>query len=780
MPIKSRLILGFGLAAFLPLLLLAVFTIFRVVEFIEINTAESLQRRAELIAPEFDSFIDKTSNDIKVLTQSDVFESGDALNISRYLNEVTAEIPGKTEIYYFDIAGNEMARSGSITRDKINITDLGVAPSLFEEALGSKQGSVFFADILSTKMEEKYLLVLSPVTDDDNLVIIGVLSMKVPLLHLSKLMNRVRANIGTDRVAYLIDKNGDMLMPPPSRSIPAKMDGFSVNKVDRNVEQEIVEQSRQLGTFGRFIRTGSGGQKELVVFHEISSGQTNVDGSWLMVIRAPWNSIIAPSLGLTKEIAILALVAIVIAIFAGIWMSRAFTIPLAKITASASTLMQDNVEIALTTIEPINSGPKELVFLSHALSRSIGHVASRTHDLEIARQAAEDARDEAERANMARAAFLAIMSHEIRTPLNGMLGMIQLLELNPDLSDQQAEYLGLARAAGESLLQILTDVLDLSKIESEAFNLEETEFSIDEIIAPVLSIHKLTTSDAIRIQHNCLIGEYSRFLGDPIRLRQIMWNLIGNAVKFTPEGSVNIESKIIAKGETSRVILSVTISDTGVGIKEADKQKILEPFNQADTSLTRSFEGVGLGLTIVQKLLSVMNGELSIVSIVDKGTVVSVDIPMTMIEQDENLIGENSDNFEKLNKEGQFQSSVLVVDDNKLNAMVASEMLKKSGFQTFVASGGREALEILNHHMVEFVVLDQHMPVMDGTLTSAAIRKHANESVSTVKIIGLTADAREVNKEVMRKAGMNIILTKPVRLEALLLAISNLATTKTG
>ncbi len=774
MTFRLRLILGFGLASFLPLILLSAVTIYSAANFTTDNARRSLQQKIELIAPEFGNLISDLSYKLRVLSQADVFEGNDPFAKSKYLNEVIAEIKSPLELHYFGPEGEEIARSGAISGKIFEMLDLGIEPSLFEEILNSKQGDVFLTDTLTSVSGQKYFVAASPVTDDSNLVIIGVIAAKVPLSFFDGLMSRVRSSVGAGQIAYVLKRNGEVLIPPSLNGHFGVFDGFSDDKSGWEVEQGLIREFEKIGVAGNFERTGSTGLRELVVFHKLTPNPNRKDHSWHLVVRSSLDAIVGPAYDLAKEIAIIGLVAIFSATFAGIVVARSFTSTVDKIAEGANQLVAGDIDFTSVAVEPVETGPRELVTLSQALSRAVGVISSRTHDLEMARQAAESAREEAERSSSARAAFLAIMSHEIRTPLNGMLGMIQLLEMNEDLTEQQAEYLGLARGAGESLLQILTDVLDLSKIESEAFELEDADFSIDEVVSPVLSIYEQTASDSVKLHHNCLIAPGLRLLGDPVRIRQIMWNLIGNAVKFTPEGSVNVESRVRTEEETSRKILAVTISDTGVGIREEDRQKILEPFNQADTSLTRPFEGVGLGLTIVQKLISAMDGDLKIASIVGKGTVVSVDIPIKVLDQNIRSEPTGKTSFAAQVEKGQAGATALVVDDNKLNAIVAAEMLNKAGMRTFVASGGREALEILGQQAIDFVILDQHMPIMDGTSTAAAIRNHADQNVSQVKIVGLTADARVSNKEAMKQAGMNIVLTKPVRHEALLLALQNL------
>tara|TARA_R110002012_G_scaffold125088_3_gene276481 strand:+ start:744 stop:3116 length:2373 start_codon:yes stop_codon:yes gene_type:complete len=774
MTTTKRFIIGYVVAAIVPLLLVAFFTVYTVTEYIKNQTSETLLKTTTLISPEFDNIILSIFSEIKVLTQSDVFEEGNKFTISQYLNEVLKEMKIKKDIYYFDTSGNEVAKSGLSHYKNINISNLNIDFDFFQKLLNSKQGDVFITDAIKSGIAHDYFVIISPVTDDANTIIIGALALKVPFTIFSNTIKRLQDNIGKERTAYITDMDGNILIPNNENHNNIKQIRENKNINDLNIH--ILTDIKKLGTSGQLIRSEPGGRKELIIFQRLLDEDSPLAQNWTLLIRVPWKSITEPGYELSKYLTLLSLMILIAAIFAGILFARSYTVPLARITAFAQRLVDTKGELDLSTaaMEPIETGPRELVILSQGLSTAIGHIASRTHDMEMALIAADQARADAERASNARASFLAVMSHEVRTPLNGMLGMIQLIELGEDITPQQRERLGLARSAGEGLLQILTDVLDITKIESETFELEETDFKIDEIVSPILSIYEQTASPTVHIHHNCLIDSKTAFLGDPIRIRQIIWNLVGNAVKFTPEGSINIETRIRSSESSRSKKLSITISDTGVGIKEEDQKRILEPFNQADGSLTRRFEGVGLGLSIVQKLLSAMGGDLSIVSMVGKGTVVSVDIPIkTSGKGEQRPAGREP----QINSPGRIDApvrSALIVDDNKLNAVVASELLKKAGYETFVAGSGREALDVLNNRQIDFVILDQHMPIMDGTATAAAIRNHPDPAISTVTIVGLTADTRKSNKEAMENAGMNIVLTKPVRHEALYMALANL------
>jgi len=770
--IYTRLTLGFIFTALLPLLAIAIFVLWSVTNYSENRVSQGLEQIVSLVAPEFGNVTQHAITELKVLTQSDVFELDDDFNISKYLNEATAESLLTKKLFYFSPLGQARARSGSISRTKLTYKDLGISDELFEQALAGKQGDGLFTKMVIDENHINKFYTLSPVTDDSNLRVIGVLVSELSLAVFDSLFSRLDAQLGNVSDIYLTDRFNTRITG--LQKVPVENTATLDQALDHTEKDElnIYQLAATSITANHTIYSSEASGRELIVYLNLKSFfPTNVL-DWVLVTRVPYSIVTAPAKSLAKSIIGIVIVVACIALVTGLLVARSFGQPIKHLSNMALS-MADNK--SNSRMEPLQHGPKELVLLSQAFSDAIGQIASRTHDLEMAKLAAENALKKEERANEARGSFLAIMSHEIRTPLNGILGVVQLLELNPDLTEKQKEYLRLARTAGESLLQILTDVLDLSKIESEAFELQKVDFKVSDIITPVLSIFRQTASSSVVIHQNDLVPGNMFLQGDLIRIRQIVWNLMSNAVKFTPKGTVTVQSSFTENKRENRSDLTITISDTGVGIEEEKQKLILEPFMQADISVTRSFEGVGLGLAIVKRLLTAMGGDLTIIGKPGIGTVVSVNIPVKSIPQAENSTHDAAQDLVNNTAETEPRPiTAVVVDDNSLNALVAADMLIAAGIQTFTANSGMQALEILEKRTVDVVILDQHMPIMDGISTATAIKQHDNPQISQIKIIGLTADARPENKKAMQAAGMSLALIKPVQRSALLMALKNI------
>jgi signal transduction histidine kinase/CheY-like chemotaxis protein len=763
MQLRTRLLLGFALTSLLPLFGLTLLTREYVGTYIVDNISANVVQKFAILSPEFDAYLVRSATELKIISQANVFEAGTQIQIAKYLQEATAESPIKNELFYFDFLGVEVARSGSITKKPKRIVELGVDSEFFDRIRNGKQGDIFHSPVVADENDQSVIYDITPVTDDSNLIVVGVLASRIPMSALSGPLELIRHNLTNGASAYLLDSSGQALTDP----VPAEHSAILENIAgDRRNGKRTSDRA-----VAQIAETDQAG-KTLLISQRVATQALGPRHAWTLVAVLPWNALVKPVNDLLSIVLAFVAGTVIVVVIVGISLSRTITGPLSRITAAARTLVDRSAPLDPEAFEPISTGPTELVLLSEALSRAIGQIASRTHDLEIARQAAEQARDDAEKSSEARAAFLAIMSHEIRTPLNGMLGMIQLLELKGTFGPQESEYLQLARVAGEGLLQILTDVLDLSKIESEAFELTETEFAIGDVVEPVTSIFSQTAPDTVAIRHDCAIAPGQIMRGDPVRIRQIIWNLVSNSVKFTEKGYVTIQSRIGT--HDGRQYLSLMVTDTGIGIADDVRDIIFEPFNQADTSLTRKFEGAGLGLTIVKRLLDAMDGDISIFSPPGQGTVVSVDIPIRVVAGNNTPIPDEEPDAPDQQPAKARKKTALVVDDNKLNGLVAAEMLRDGGFTAHVARSGHEALEVLAQQPIDYVILDQHMPGMNGTATAAAIRSNPDRRIASVKIIGLTADARISNKDEMRSAGMNIVLIKPVRHEALLLALHNM------
>ena len=387
----------------------------------------------------------------------------------------------------------------------------------------------------------------------------------------------------------------------------------------------------------------------------------------------------------------------------------------------------------------------------------------------LAQQELEMARKVALAASQTKSEFLANMSHEIRTPMNGVLGVLQLLKDTP-LTPVQAEYVDNALASGTSLLHLISDILDFSKIEAGKIELIVKPFLIRELLASVAgAFASLVDGSLVSIRYTVADDIPPVIVADESRLKQILYNLIGNAVKFTRQGEIGVALELVKVLPDSCLKLECTIRDTGVGISDTVKSRLFEPFVQEDGSFRRRFGGTGLGLSIVKNLVELMGGTVKLTSRVGQGTTVSfritAGIDHAAIEMEQMAATHRGST-------GLYR--ILVVEDEKINAMVISAMLEKLGHQVHLATDGLQALKMIGDGSFDCIFMDIQMPEMDGVETTRAIRAMTENVEKKLPIVALTAHAMKGDRERFMAAGMDDYLTKPVEMGSLVKVLRQL------
>ncbi len=411
----------------------------------------------------------------------------------------------------------------------------------------------------------------------------------------------------------------------------------------------------------------------------------------------------------------------------------------------------------------------EMIFDAGKLHSALGTVQDITAQKQ-AELALIEARQAAEAASRAKSEFLANMSHEIRTPMNAVLGMLGLLAETP-LNSEQHGYVKKVRTAADALLRILNDILDFSRLEAGAIELESGHFSLDELIQEVTDLFAAATEEKGLALKVTPLPESSRhYRGDALRLGQILNNLVGNAIKFTERGNVQIAVQL-QEGDGKLQKLRFEVRDTGIGLSAEQAAKLFQPFAQADTSTTRRYGGSGLGLSICKRLAELMGGEIGVESTLGQGSTFWFRV---QLETDESAPARPAKKMLTEAKPYELAlpvrgAELLLVEDNPTNQEVALAMLRKMGMRVDVANHGEEALHKLAHKTYELVLMDLHMPVMDGLEATAAIR--AAEWGQKLPIVALTAAAFASDHQEVLEAGMNDYVSKPVDPQELVRAL---------
>lgn len=482
-----------------------------------------------------------------------------------------------------------------------------------------------------------------------------------------------------------------------------------------------------------------------------------------------------------------------IALFLSSFLQRYISHPLIKLLG----VIENIIKTMNYSLRSDYKGKDEIAKLSEAFNKMIeqieqhehklsetnnlleSKVEERTHELRVKNEKLFEANQTAEQSKKVKEQFLATMSHEIRTPLNAILGFQELLKDTP-LNAEQKEYLESIDYAGKNLLAIINDILDLSKIEAGKFDFSEDEINIKQILKSALELISIRAKEKnikLILEHDPEIPIL--LVGDSARFNQILLNLLGNAIKFTEQGSITITSKLLDSNKET-ALCEFKVIDTGIGIPKEKIKTIFERFTQASSDTTRKYGGTGLGLTIVQQLLELQGGGIEVESEVGKGSTFKFYLRFKQASSSvfEKNISEVS-NSEIINLDYNKKLHILLAEDTPLNQRLVSKVLQKWGYDLDIANNGLEALNKLKTNSYDLVLMDIQMPEMDGYTASQEIRILSDEVKRKTPIIALTAHASKEEAERCLAIGMNAYVTKPFNTEFLRNLILQLTSTKT-
>jgi signal transduction histidine kinase/HPt (histidine-containing phosphotransfer) domain-containing protein/ActR/RegA family two-component response regulator len=655
--------------------------------------------------------------------------------------------PPISEVAQVDAGGREQLRISRRVADIIGSNrDLSDTPAF----RGAKTGQVYYGPVYFFGETEPFMTIAVR-GDGANA---GVTIAEVNLRFIWDVVARIK--VGNTGKAFVVDREGRLIAHPDLWPVLRKTDLSTRPAVRAGLSGAAPSEAGD-------VSDDLSGQRVLSTYATVPML------GWLVFVELPLNEAYAPIYTSIGRSALLLLALLACAVLAAFLLSRRMTVPIRLLTEGAARIGSGDLEQRLA----INTGD-ELEALGEQFNQMAAHlresyatlerkVIERTAELEKARDhalaahaAAECARTVAEQANETKSRFLAVVSHELRTPLNGVMGVLQLLD-DGRLSDAQRGYLATAAASGDTLIGLIDTILEYARLEASAEVLESRDFRLDQLIETAADLLRPQAhAKGLAFDLSCDASVRMQVHGDAVRLNRVLLNVIGNAIKFTSDGRIGLRATIAR--QPSGYQLRLTVEDTGIGIVPEMHERIFEDFVQADDSVARRFGGTGLGLAIARRLARLMGGDLTVESTPGLGSAFHLVMPLRPAEDRPSAAGVAAHSASQ-------PLRVLLVDDDPVNCEVGEAMLRRLGHQAVVVRNGTSAIEQAGREAFDVILMDLHMPDMDGVEATERIRKLPLPRFP--RIIALTADVSERSRERFSQAGIHTVIGKPILLQTL-------------
>ncbi|WP_314945016.1 hybrid sensor histidine kinase/response regulator [Bradyrhizobium cosmicum] len=659
--------------------------------------------------------------------------------------------PPIAEIAEIDAQGREQVRVSRRVADRMGSNaDLSASPAF----RGANESRAYYGPVYFFGDTEPFMALATRATGRAPNVIVA----EVNLRFIWDLVAGIR--VGNTGKAYVVDRMGILIAHPDLWR--------ALQRSDLSGQPDVRSALDGVGPpSGGLVKQDLSGQRVLSTYATVPSL------GWLVFVELPLSEAYAPIYASVGRSTFLLVILLTGAVLVSLWLSRRMTVPIQILTQGARRIGSGDLGLRLA----IRTGD-ELEALGDQFNRMAAHlresyatlerkVIERTSELEKTRDhalaehdAAERARSAAVAANETKSRFLAVVSHELRTPLNGVMGVLQLLD-DGSLSEAQRRHLATAAASGEMLIALVDAVLEYARLEASTETLETRDFRLDQLIETATDLMRPQAfGKGLTFDLACDPALNTFVHGDPVRLNRILLNLIGNAIKFTPRGGIGLNAT--AAQDAEQVLLRITIRDTGIGIAPDMHERIFEDFVQADDSIARRFGGTGLGLATARRLTRLMRGELTVASTPGAGSTFTLQVPLGCAAS-----GIAQGAPPPLSR----QLRVLLVDDDPVNCEVGEAILNRLGHRATIARNGASAVTLARDQAFDIILMDLHMPDMDGVEAAAHIGKLGLPKMP--RIIAVTADVSGRARERLAGAGIAKIVSKPILINALREAIED-------
>lgn len=712
--------------------------------------AATQREQAASAAIQIGQFINQIENQIRWLSRlpPELSTNEDArLNAIRLLRLA----PAIAEIAELDSQGREQVRVSRRVADRIGSkSDLSASPAF----RGANESRAYYGPVYFFGDTEPFMTIATRGTGRAPNVVVA----EVNLRFIWDLVAGIR--VGNTGKAYVVDRLGVLIAHPDLW--PA------LRRSDLSAHPDVRAALDGVGPpSGGLVKEDFSGQRVLSTYATVPSL------GWLVFVELPLREAYAPIYASIGRSTFLLIVLLAFATLVSLWLSRRMTVPIQMLTQGARQIGSGDLGLRLA----IKTGD-ELEALGDQFNRMAAHlresyatlerkVIERTSELEKARDhalaehdAAERARSIAVAANETKSRFLAVVSHELRTPLNGVMGVLQLLD-DGRLGEAQRRHLATAAASGETLIALVDAILEYARLEASTEALETRDFRLDQLIETAVDLMRPQAfGKGLSFDLDSDATVSTSVHGDPVRLNRILLNLIGNAIKFTPSGSISLSAT--AERHDDHVLLRITVLDTGIGIAPDMHERIFEDFVQADDSIARRFGGTGLGLAIARRLTRLMRGELTVASTPGAGSAFTLLVPLGLAA---------SGVAQGAPSPPSRQRRVLLVDDDPVNCEVGEAILNRLGHRVAIARSGAAAVALARDQAFEIILMDLHMPDMDGVEAAARIRQLPLQPMP--RIIVVTADVSRSTRERLAGAGITKVVSKPILINALREAIED-------